>query len=221
MDYARGMRRLLPILLLSACDTPGTFGTDLFGTQDPLDPNEAAMIADLEREPELEATTPPERELAKVPTLPSSTWIQVFDRSARIAHRIHDDGRYTVQFGEGEAQEMPIISRSAPERRELSDDARTRILDALEAVRFPSMAPHITEVEQPPSEGVMVVQLHPMAITVRNPETGIVHTVHAKADVRVAETFGPLSPLWQTLDDEIFGRWLEAAVAGAATSPPG
>ena len=215
------MRRLLPILWLSACDTPGTFGTDLFGTRDTVDPNEAAMIADLEREAEPKVAASPERELAKVPALPTSTWIQVFDRSARIAHRIHDDGRYTVQFGDGEAQEMPIISRAAPERRALSDDARARIVEALQAVRFATMAPHVPEVEKPPSEGVMVVELHPMAITVRDQTTGIVHTVQARADVRVPETFGPLSPLWQALDDEVFGRWLEAAVAEATAKPPG
>jgi hypothetical protein len=220
------MRRLLPLLLLSACDTPGTFGTDLFGSGASVGPDEAQMIAELENEgeqagtPSEEAASPPERVLAKVPPLPSSTWIQVFDRSARIAHRLHDDGRYTVQFGDGDAQAMPVISRSAPERRELSVEARERIIETLDAVGFSTIAPHLPEVEKPPSEGVMVVKLHPIAITVRDTRTGVVHTVQAEADMRVPESFGPLTPLWRTLDDEVFGRWLETAVAETVATTP-
>lgn len=226
VDYAPCMRNFcLAILLLSACDTPGTFGTDLFGAGEAIGPDEAQMIAALEEENAPAPDAPEEAEskervLATVPALPSSTWLQVFDRSARIAHRLHDDGRYTVQFDDGDAQELPIISRSAPERRVLSDDARIRVVEAIQAVRFSTMAPHLPEVEKPPTEGVMVVKLAPLAVTIRDPDTGVVHTVEANADVRVPESFGPLAPLWSTLDDEVFGRWLEAAVAETASDSP-
>ncbi len=206
------MRRLLPALLCVACNTPGTFGSAIFGTNEDDGPNEQEMIAQLEAEPV--AGAPPARVLAKIPTLPSSTWIQVFDRSARIAHRIHDDGRYTVQFGDGEAQEMPIISRSSPETRLLAADARERIEQSLAAVRFPSVAPHIPKVELTTDESLKVLRRRPLALTIRDATTGGVHTVEVEADPGVTATFGPLAPLWRTLDQEVFGRWLHDAVAG-------
>ena len=177
------------------------------------------MIAELEAEPV--AAAPPPRVLADVPALPTNTWIQVFDRSARLAHHILDDGRYMVQVGAGAAQEMPVISQSAPETRMLSDDARARIQDALNAVRFHSVAPHVPEVEPEPGTLTAVVQLRPLAITVRDVDTGRVHTVHVQADAQQPSTFGPLGPLWRTLDTEVFGRWLESAVAASPSAAGG
>lgn len=218
VDYARRMRTLLPCLLLLGCDTPGTFGSDLFGGDADARAAQADMIAQLEAEPE--TTAPPERVLAPVPALPASAWIQIFDRSARIAHQVHDDGRYTVQFGDGDAQTMPIISRLDPQASLLSPQARDRIVAAIDAVHFSEVAAQLPPVEMSPSEGVMVAKLTPLAITVRDPQTGGAHTVHTEADIRVAASFGPLQPLWRTLDDEVFGRWLQGAIAGSDAGTP-
>ena len=59
VDYARHMRTLIPCLLLLGCDTPGTFGSDLFGSDASTTSAQADMIAQLEAEPEV--TPPPER----------------------------------------------------------------------------------------------------------------------------------------------------------------
>jgi|GEM_PF-6961774 len=212
------MRSLLPLVLLLGCNTPGTFGSALFGSDEPEGPTDAEMIAQLEAEPV--ASPPPERALADVPALPTNTWLQVFDRSARITHRLLDDGRYLVQVGDGDAQEMPVISQHEPESRLLSDPARERIAESLDAVRFQAVAPHIPDVEVDPDQSVHVLQLRPLAITVRDTHTGRVHTVHVSADARVPATFGPLAPVWRVLDAEVFGRWLQAAVQPGSTGGP-
>lgn len=203
---------VLPLLVLVACDTPGSFGSAIFGGDDDDGIDEAAMIAQLEAEP---VATPPQRVQATVPPLPSTTWIQVFDRSARIAHRIHADGRYTVKVGDGAEQEMPVISQAEPQARTLSAEALARIESALQAVHFDQIAPHVPEEPIDPAQGVAVIQRRPLAITVRDAQTGGVHTVQVGADDQLPATFGPLAPLWRVLDHEVFGRWLEAAVARA------
>ncbi len=211
--YRLPMRKLLPLLFLAACDTPGTFGSALFQSDEEDGTSRAEMIAQLEAEPA--PPSAPERVLAKVPPLPSDTWIQVFDRSARIHHRILDDGRYMVQVGEGNAQEMPVISQEQPQQRALSEEARTRIVEALEEVHFSSRAEQLPDVELDAGEEVLL-QLRPLAVTVRDLETARVHTVELRADARAPRSFGELEPLWRVLDAEVFGHWLEAAVAASA-----
>jgi len=211
------MRTLLLSLFLVGCNTPGTFGSAIFQSDEDDTPSDEEMIARLEAE-SVAAPTPPERVLAKVPAMPTDAWLQVFDRSARIAHRLLDDGRYTVQVGAGAAQEMPIISRAQPQARTLSDDARSRIEEAVRSVDFHAVSPNIPEAELQTDHALSLTQLRPLALTIRDEASGRVHTVEVQADVQIAESFGPIAPLWHTLDAEVFGRWLETAVSASAAS---
>ena len=204
------MRHLLLLTLLVACDHPGTTAGGLFGGGDDDKIDEEAMIAQLEAEEQAPATPP--RMLAPVPPLSQDTWIQVFDRSSRIAHRVHGDGRYTIQVGDGDAQEMPVISREEPERRLLSDTARERLAIAVHDVRFHTLSPHLPPVDVHPTTGIPTTDVRPMAFSVRDDGSGRVHTVEVKADLTMPESFGALAPLWTALDDEVFGRWLEQAL---------
>lgn len=205
------MRRFLLLTLLVSCDHPGTPAGGLFGSSDDDKPDEAAMIADLEAD-EADPGQPP-RMLAPVPSLPQDTWIQVFDRSSRISHRVHGDGRYTIQVGDGSAQEMPVISREEPERRLLSSTARERLDRAVHDVRFHTLSPHLTPVDAHPTTGIPTTDVRPLAFSVRDDGSGRVHTVEVKADLTMPESFGALGLLWTALDEEVFGRWLEQALA--------
>ncbi len=204
------MRRFFLLTFLVSCDHPGTPAGGLFGGGDDDKLDEQSMIAELEAEPEQPGPAP--RMLAPIPPLPQSAWIQVFDRSSRIAHQVHGDGRYTVQVGDGDAQEMPVISREEPERRELSEVASQRIAQAVHDVRFHTLSPHLPPITAHPTTGIPSTAVRPLAFSVRDDGSGRVHTVEVKGDLSMPESFGALQPLWIALDDEVFGRWLEQAL---------
>lgn len=212
-EYPGNMRRFLLLMLipLASCDHPGTPAGGIFGGSDDDNPDEAAMIADLEAADPDPGLAP--RMLAPVPSMAQDTWIQVFDRSSRICHRVHGDGRYTIQVGDGAAQQMPVLSREEPERRLLSDTARERLASAVHDVRFHTLSPHLPPVDAHPTTGIPTTDVRPLAFSVRDDGSGRVHTVEVKADLTMPESFGALAPLWTTLDDAVFGRWLEQALA--------
>ncbi len=202
------MKRAACFFLIVGCQTPGTLGSDM-----PPDPNavpEDEMILQLEATPDESATI--HRVLAEVPALPQESWILVFDRSSRIGHLLQNDGTYVIEIGDAPPRAMPILSRHQPASTTLSTDAHERIVRSLADVQFGALEAHLPDATLDLGDEQPMTDPRPWAFRVRDESSGRVHTVEVRADATVAASFGPLAPLWKTLDDEVFGRWLVGAV---------
>lgn len=170
---------------------------------------------------EVEPAAPAEAEvqapvLATPPALPPEAWLQVFDRQGRILHRLTNDGRYEVQRADSPAHTMAPLSRIEPGMERISPAARARIDAAIAAVAFFGQ-PETVEAGQSNLEvtGPAAFPRH-LALSVRNSRDHGVHTVFLVADMAVPSSFGPLEPLWKSLQDDVFGGW---KVAPPAPSP--
>jgi len=124
-----------------------------------------------------------------------------------IAHRIAADGRYWV----GDEQRPPV-SEAEPGAQVLSAPALERIRTALEEDDFFGLPGRVAGGATEPGAvlpgGMGAPRPRPVTLTARDRD-GRAHTVAGEGDPRAAWTFGRLAHIYETLDSEALGGWMQ------------
>ena len=139
------------------------------------------------------------------PALADDLLLAISFPDSGVVYRIAQDGRYFV----GDEQKPPV-SEMEPGAQVLSEEALVRLRAALDEDGFFDMPEQV-----PPGdvEGVVLPggghepRPRPVVIAARGPD-GQMHTVAGAGDPRAPWTFGRLAHVWETVDREALGGWL-------------
>lgn len=150
-------------------------------------------------------------EAAAAPALPDGMLLQLFLPETGERYRIAEDGRFLAAVGGAEETERRPMSKYEKGRERISSAGLDRLRAALDEADFFSL-PETVPMNDCIPEGTIIkgtsrkVRGRPLVFSARRGDD--VHTVETTADLAARCTLGPLRPVYDALDLEALGDWM-------------
>jgi hypothetical protein len=136
---------------------------------------------------------------------PDGVLVEVAFPDSGIVYRVGEDGRYFVG-----GEQRPPVSESEPGAQQLSPEALARLRAALEDDGFFDLPDQVPAAD---TAGILLPSgrgrpsVRPVVISARAAD-GRVRSVAGEGDPRAAWSFGRLAHVYETLDREALGGWM-------------